>query len=335
MNRFDKVLEIEKSYRKKADKTFADYKKEESEARARLSPEAFRVEFICDRWAQIAGKFRAETDFAVREISGIFSELREELKNWMNKPVQPEILETLRCVRDFGLRLSLQELKVIEPGISESYLGKKILVSIAKDSGFHAECVNIDELLSTLDTAQSIVESRIRAYAGRGGSEGFPGRDLIDHKVNDGIDWGEFSMPELALASVGPKSDSLDYVKNLFEKARAPIHYTLTEKEAKDIAEKLEPLIDRWGDIDGKGLDKVREEIPDFLSRLESMPDSYEHKETLKKYLLLNHMGGKNQTGTDGKDEPESLLDVSHAVELAKGYTDRRGTVNMDILNQY
>lgn len=334
MNRFEKVLEIEKAYRKKADATFKSYQKEESAARKRLTPQSFELEFIQDRWVQIAGKFRAETESTVREISGIFEELRGELKDWMMKPVQPGILETLRCIRDFGLRLSLQELKVIGSEISESYLTKKIFASIAKDSGFHAECVDISELLSTLDTAQSIVESRIRAYAGKGGNEGFPGRDLIDHKVIDGIDWGEYSLIEMSVASV-ERSDTLDCVKNLFEKARAPIHYTLTEEESKNIAEKLDPLIDRWNDIDKKGLDKVREEIPDILSRLESMPDSYEHKETFKKYLLLNHMGEKNQPETDGKDEPESLLDVSSAVELAKKYTDQHGTVNMDILNQY
>lgn len=334
MDKFEKILEIEKTYRKKADKTFADYKKEESAARARLSPKAFELEFIQDRWVQVVVKFRAETESAVREISGIFEELRDELQQWMVRPVQPGILETLRCVRDFGLRLSLQELRVIEQGISDSYLGKKMFVSIAKDSGFHAECVNIDELLSTLDTAKSIVESRIRAYAGRGGNEGFPGKSLIDHKVIDGIDWGEYSLIEMSMASV-ERSDTLDCVKNLFEKARAPIHYTLTEEESKNIAEKLDPLIDRWNDIDKKGLDKVREEIPDLLSRLESMPDSYEHKETFEKCLLLNHMGEKNQPETDGKDEPESLLDVSPSVELAKGYADQHGAVNMDILNQY
>lgn len=160
------------------------------------------------------------------------------------------------------------------------------------------------------------------------------GKCLIDHKIIDGIDWGEYSLIEMSMASV-ERSDTLDSVKKMFEKARAPIHYTLTEKEAQNIAEKLDPLIDRWNDIDKKGLDKVREEIPDLLSRLESMPDSYEHKETFKKYLLLNHMGGKNQPETDGKDEPESLLDVSPSVELAKGYADQHGTVNMDILNQY
>lgn len=334
MDKFEKILEVERSYRKKADKTFADYKKEESAARARLSPEAFKLEFVCDRWAQIAGKFRAETDSTVREISGIFEELRDDLKSWMMKTVQPGILETLRCVRDFGLRLSLQELKAIEPEISSAYLGKKILVQIAKDSGFHAECTNIDELIGELNAAQSVIEMRIRAYAGKGGNEGFMGKCLIDHKIIDGIDWGEYSLIEMSMASV-ERSDTLDSVKKMFEKARAPIHYTLTEKEAQNIAEKLDPLIDRWNDIDKKGLDKVREEIPDLLSRLESMPDSYEHKETFKKYLLLNHMGGKNQPETDGKDEPESLLDVSPSVELAKGYADQHGTVNMDILNQY
>lgn len=331
MHKFEKILEIEKTYRRKADGIFANYKKEESLARVRLSPEAFKAEFICGRWAQIAGNFRFETDLAVEKISQIFKQLRDELHEWMVQPVAPGILETLRCVRDFGLRLSFQELKAIESGISDSYLGKKVLVSIAKDSGFFAECINIDELLSTLETAESIVESRIRSYAGHGGEEGFPGKDLLDHKTLGGVDLGEYSLPEIAMASVEPESDNLDFVKKLWERAKAPMTYVLTSDEAKSIEEKLNPLIDRWGDIDGKGLNKVKEEMPDILSRLESMPDDYEHKESFEKYLLLNHVGQK----TDEKKEAESILDESPSMELAKGYADKLGPANMDILNQF
>lgn len=334
MDRFEKILDIEKRYRRKADGIFERYKKEESEMRKRLSPEAFRNEWFLGRWVQYAGNFRAETEAAVGKVNDIFQELRDELQKWMVKPVEPGVLETLHCVRDFGLRLSLQELKIIESGIN-GYLGKKIFASIVKDSGFNTRCINIDELLSTLDTAQSIVESRIRSYAGKGGNEGFPGRDLIEHKIINGVDMGEYSLPELAMASVEPRSNDLDYVKKIFEKAKAPITYVLSEKEAGDIAKKLDPLIDRWGDINTKGADKVREEIPDIVSRLDSMPDDYEHKETFKKYFLLNYAGAKNHPETERVKESESIIDESSSLGQAKEYADRRGAVNMDILDQF
>lgn len=332
MDRFEKILEIEKQFRKKADGIFANYKKEETEARKRLSPESFQSEFVLGRWVSYAGSFRSETDITVRRVNEIFQELRDELKAWMIKPVEPGVLEVLRCIREFGIRLSLQELKVIEPEINNSYLGKKTFLSIAKDNGFSTKCINIDELLSTLDTAQSVVESRIRSYAG---GEGFPGKDLIDHKIIDGVDWGEYSLPELAMASVEPKSNDLDYVKNLWIKMRAPMTYILTEEEAKSIAKKLDPLVDRWGDVDTKGAEKVREEMPDIISRLDSMPDDYEHKETFRKYFLLNHAGSKNQSESENKKEPESSLVASPSIKQAKEYAERHGTVNMDILNQF
>ncbi len=332
MDRFEKILEIEKQFRKKADGIFANYKKEETEARKRLSPESFQSEFVLGRWVSYAGSFRSETDITVRRVNEIFQELRDELKAWMIKPVEPGVLEVLRCIREFGIRLSLQELKVIEPEINNSYLGKKVFLSIAKDNGFSTKCINIDELLSTLDTAQSVVESRIRSYAG---GEGFPGKDLIDHKIIDGVDWGEYSLPELAMASVEPKSNDLDYVKNLWIKMRAPMTYILTEEEAKSIAKKLDPLVDRWGDVDTKGAEKVREEMPDIISRLDSMPDDYEHKETFRKYFLLNHAGSKNQSESENKKEPESSLVASPSIKQAKEYAERHGTVNMDILNQF
>lgn len=332
MDKFERILDIEMKYRRKADKAFLSYKKEEAQMRARLSPEAFKNEFLYGRWITLAGNFRSETDSTVRKVTEIFNELRDELQQWMVKPVQPGVLETLRCIRDFGLRLSLKELGVIEKGVADSYLGKKIFASIAKDSGFHAECVNIDELLITLDTAESVVESRIRSYAG---GEGFPGKDMIDHKIIGGVDWGEYSLPELAMASVEPKSNDLDYVKKLWEKAKAPIAYTLTEEEAKNIAKKLDPLIDRWGDIDKKGAEKVREEMPDIISRLDSMPDSYANKEAFRKFYLLNHTGSENQGESNNKKEPESSLKASPSMEQAKEYASKYGNVNMDIMNQY
>lgn len=335
MDRFEKILEIEKQFRKKADGIFANYKKEETEARKRLSPESFQSEFVLGRWVSYAGSFRSETDITVRRVNEIFQELRDELKAWMIKPVEPGVLEVLRCIREFGIRLSLQELKVIEPEINNSYLGKKTFLSIAKDNGFSTKCINIDELLSTLDTAQSIIESRIYSYAGKGGNEGFPGRDLIEHKIINGVDMGEYSLPELAMASVEPKSNDLDYVKNLWIKMRAPMTYILTEEEAKSIAKKLDPLVDRWGDVDTKGAEKVREEMPDIISRLDSMPDDYEHKETFRKYFLLNHAGSKNQSESENKKEPESSLVASPSIKQAKEYAERHGTVNMDILNQF
>lgn len=332
MDKFEKILEIERAYRRNAKRIFTEYKKEESAARARLSPEAFKREFVLERWAKIAGNFRAETDSAVRKTTEIFNELRDELEDWMVKPVQPGILETLRCIREFGLRLSLQELRVIEQGVSESYLGKRLFASIANCSGFCVKDVSAEELLSALSAAQSIVEHRIRTYAG---GEGFPGKDLIDHKIIDGVDWGEYSLSELAMSSIEPKSDNLDFVKKLWEKAKAPIAYTLTEEEAKNIAKKLDPLIDRWGDIDKKGAEKVREEMPDIISRLDSMPDSYANKEAFRKFYLLNHTGSENQAETNNKKEPESSLEASPSMEQAKEYADRRGTANMDILSQF
>lgn len=189
-------------------------------------------------------------------------------------------------------------------------------------------------MIGELNAAQSVIEMRIRAYAGKGGNEGFMGKCLIDHKIIDGIDWGEYSLIEMSMASV-ERSDTLDSVKKMFEKARAPIHYTLTEKEAKSISEKLDPLVDRWGDIDTKGAEKVREEMPDIISRLDSMPDDYEHKETFKKYFLLNHAGSKNQAESENKKEPESSLVASPSIQMAKEYSERHGAVDMDILNQY
>ena len=61
----------------------------------------------------------------------------------------------------------------------------------------------------------------------------------------------------------------------------------------------------------------------------------YEHKEAFKKYFLLNYAGAKSQPEINSAKESESIIEESSSLEQAKEYADRRGTVNMDILNQF
>lgn len=327
MDSFTKIAGVIEEHRTTVDKIFLDYQKAEQRARARFSPENFRTEFLIGEYPKYAGKARSCVDFDVEKVKDIFGQVRNDLSEWMLKPVKPDVLQTLDYVRRFGIRLSRTELQVIEKEI-DSYFGRRIFSEIAKESGFIAECVDADSLLNSLDCAESCVEETIRAYAGRGGNEGFPGKDLIEHKIQGGIDYGAYTLPEMAIAA-SPTYSSLDIAKNLFEKMKAPFLYTLSPEEVKSLENKIEGLVDHYGDIDKKGADKLRGEMPDILSRLESMPEKTDNADALKKYYVLGNVDAKKQ-------QPEETSTIIASAEVAQKYAESKlGAAGMNILDQY
>ena len=259
----------------------------------------------------------------------IFDDLKAEFNDWILKPIEPGILQTLDCVKRFGLRLSEKELKVIEKGVADSYLGRKIFSAIARDNGFSVNYIDADVLMDNLDAAKNVTISSIKAYAGNS-KESFPGRDLIEHNIIDGVDYGEFTVPQMAIASQFPaNAGSFQVTKSLWERAKAPLLYKLSEEEVQFIGSKIEGLVDRWGDVNPTKADKLREEIPDLLSRLDSMPKDYGNVEILKKYYIL---GGSVSPKEEKSEQEDSHL---KSLDIVKRYAEKNGSVNEDILIQY
>lgn len=330
MDKFERILEIINNYKKEADKIFSEYKKAEASARAKYSEAGFKTEFILNQWPKYAGKVRGNANLAIGKIEEIFDDLEAEFSDWILKPIESGTLQTLDCVKRFGLRLSEKELKVIEKGIADSsYLGRKIFSAIAKDNGFSVNYIGVDVLIDNLDVAKNVTISSIKAYAGNS-EESFPGRDLIEHNIVDGVDYGEFTVPQMAIASQFPaNAGSFQATKSLWERAKAPLLYRLSEEEVQFIGSKIEGLVDRWGDVNPTKADKLREEIPDLLSRLDSMPKDYGNVETLKKYYIL---GGSASPKEEKSEQEDSHL---KSLDIVKQYAAKNGLVNEDILVQY
>lgn len=330
MDKFEKVLEIIEDYRGTADRLFADYKKAEATARKKYSEAGFHQEFILNEYPLYAGKLRSEADDSVRKANDIFDDLQEQLEEWIVKPVQPDILATLNYIRNFGLRLTLKELQILEKNIVGSYFGVRLFAAIATESGFAAQYVDADTLIDALDSARSITESTIRAYAGRGGEAGFPGRDLLPHKIRNGCDFGEYAIYELSIASHPTKNGSIETASKLWQQAKAPLHYELTTEETKRLEQEINGLVNHLGQVDEVGAGKLREKMPDILSRIHSLPKDKEYKkaEALEKFYVLGR--SENKKG-DTEPKTESILKTLPA----KNYAINHGQANADILNQY
>lgn len=123
MTRFERVRDTIKKFYADQDKLFSEYQKSEKAAREKYSSEGFKTEFMISVYPKYAGEARSNADIAVHEIESIYEELKADFLSWIMKPLQPEILQTLNLINDFGLKLSLSELRVIEKNISGNYWG--------------------------------------------------------------------------------------------------------------------------------------------------------------------------------------------------------------------
>lgn len=340
MNKFDKIIEIVKDYQKEANKIFSEYQKAEKKARERYQPEAFKTEFIAGQWPGYAGKARAMADIAIKEVDALFDSLRTELDQWATAKVEPGILETLRYVRDFGLRLSRYELQAVEPGIRDSYMGQKIFSAIARSSGFETSAVQMDELINSLTSARSATAYNIRCFAGSP-ADGFPGRDLIDHRFVDGNDWGEYSPIDMTNASLFPtKNGGIRTAQALWERSRAPMHYELTSQEADRLMGEIEKAADLSGHVSKDAADRLITAIPDILDRMDSLPDTdREDVKSLRRYYVLGSVGEGHTSDTTSnpltKEQESILQQPSPALEVAKGYVMSHGPADKDILANF
>ena len=337
MDKFTKIIEIVKDYQKEVDKIFSDYRKAEKKAREKYQPEAFKIEFIAGQWPNYAGRARAMADGAVREVDALFDSLRTELDQWATAKVEPGILETLRYVRDFGLRLSRYELQAIEPGIRDSYMGQKIFSAIARSSGFETGVVQMDELINSLTSARSATAYNIRCFAGSP-ADGFPGRDLIDHRFVDGNDWGEYSTIDMTNASLFPhKNGNIRTAQALWERSRAPMRYELTSQEADKLMSEIEKAADLHGHVSKEAADRLIAVIPDILDRMDSLPDAdREDVRSLKKYYAIGAVGTSDTSSLPlAKEQGSILQQPSPALEAAKSYALNHGPADKDILANF
>lgn len=315
MNKFRKIKKVIQGYQKKSDKLFESYKAAETSAREKYSAEGFRTEFIQKDWVKFAAEAQSNADIAVIELNNMFGEIRDDLSSWMMKPLDPSVVQVLNCVSQFGLSLSLDELRVIESSVRESYMGMRVFEGLALKNGYGVTAPKMKQYIDSLESARGNAEIAVRAYAGHA-EDGFPGTDLLSDWIYNGISYGEYEdyhkvAAELFLNDGG----ELDRLEQLFESTSAPMKYVLNAQETEKVKKSLESIIDKNGEVDEKAASQLKKNDPDLFDKLRSMPDgAFEKMDLISQHYRLDDEGDNKQA--------ESAL--STAVQQAAEYESRQ-----------
>lgn len=316
MTKIQRVKEIVRKQNAEMDRLASEYKKQERRAREKFSEQGFKTEFMVKTWPKYAGEARSNVDIAIAEINSIFGEISEDFQCFIMRPIKPDILQTLNLIQQFDLELSLTELKTIEKSVSDSYFGFRILSGLAKKAGFSVTTLDMDTLTKEIESTRKNTENAVKMYAGK--APDFEGRDLLGEWTYQGVNYGEYNAYHIMYAADFLNNNcQLDQLENMFKTLNAPMKYELDREEKERVMDKVDSIIDPYGGaVDKEKADKLVEEIPDILSRLESISDDLPNKKTAIEYFTLQGVGAEQ------KARENALKNDSKINQAAKNATE-------------
>ena len=218
---------------------------------------------------------------AKEEVRSICEDIRNDLKSWMMKPIKPETMQILSCINDFGIRLSREELSILEDDVKSNLFAGKIFSGIAKNNGYAVKLPDFTEYLRILMVVESDAEIAIDAYCGA--APDFVGKDLLDKQRRNGAAFGEWQIwHRMYAAGFENTHSSLDDAGRMWEKSKVSVEYTLTEAERDRIKKMMDEVekLDEAGKAD-KMLSILGNE-KDLPDKLRLMGDDY--RELASKY---------------------------------------------------
>lgn len=189
--------------------------------------------------------------------------------------------------------------------------GVKIFSGLTKKAGYNITVPDMETYLKELESVRNNSVFAVRAYAGPS-KNNFPGRDLIDNWKYGETDFGEYQPQHMVMSEQFLKTGGqLDRIEALWLKTKAPIQYMPSPDESKKIQSKIDEIIDPYGGaVDKEKADKLAEEIPDILSRLESISDDFPNKKTAVQYFSLSGVEAEQK-------EKEEILKNESRIDLA------------------
>ena len=181
----------------------------------------------------------------------------------------------LHCIHDFGVKLTINELKLIEIEVSGNLLASKIFSGLASEYGYQVAVPSADTLLRELRELKSFAFLAIDGYAGKPGKDGkFPGNDLLEPRKVNGISQGEFAVWEKLLAAdFVTKNTSMQRAAELLEDSKVSLSYSLTEQETSRIKTLIDN-IEKNSISDSEKKEKMSALIqsePDFAAKIDLM----------------------------------------------------------------
>lgn len=278
MTKFEEIKKIVLDFQKRADRYFSEYCEKARGMEEKYRPEVFKREIMTQVWPYYSGNISAERDHAKTAISDICEDIRNDLKRWALKPVDPGTLQILQCMHDFGIKLSRSELSIIESSVENNLFAQKIFCEVAKNSGYLAKFPDFSTYLAALQEAESDAKLAVSAYVGKSENGQFPGADLLGKNEINGIVYGDFQFyQKMFAAEYAENHRSLSEAEELWSKARVKTSYTLTEKERT----RLEKIVDetKKGDEQERKsrMKQILEAEPDIADKFSLMGVDYQN----------------------------------------------------------
>lgn len=283
MNRtkFEEILKVVKDYQRTADRQFLEYQKKVSRMKSELNDETFNRKMKLEVYPYYFGTLTSDRNMAKEEVHSICEDIKGDLKSWMMKPIKPETMQILSCINDFGIRLSREELSILEDDVKSNLFAGKIFSGIAKNNGYAVKLPDFTEYLRILMVVESDAGIAIDAYCGA--APDFPGKDLLDKQRRNGAAFGEWQIwSRMYAAGFENTHSSLDDAGKMWEQSKVSVEYTLTEAERDRIKKMMDEVekLDEAGKAD-KMLSILGNE-KDLPDKLRLMGDDY--RELASKY---------------------------------------------------
>lgn len=237
MTNVEKIGSIVRKFQEEADRRFDTYNEKVGRIRERYKDEAAKMEIMQNVWPEAQGTLSYKREAAKEQIEEVCEAIREDLRKWTLKPVSPNTLQLLHSIHDFKIKLSMEELKMIEGEVRGNLIASKIFAGLAAEYGYYVAVPSADNCLQELRELESFAKTAIDAYAGRPGKGGqFPGNDLLDKRTVNGVPMGEYQVWEKMIAAdFTEKNKSMERTAELLEASKVDLKYSLTKKETARI----------------------------------------------------------------------------------------------------
>lgn len=237
MTNVETIGSIVRKFQEEADRRFATYNEKVGRIRERYKDEAAKMEIMQNVWPEAQGTLSYKREAAKEQIEEVCEAIREDLRKWTLKPVSPNTLQLLHSIHDFKIKLSMEELKMIEGEVRGNLIASKIFAGLAAEYGYYVAIPSVDNCLQELRELESFAKTAIDAYAGRPGKGGqFPGNDLLDKHTVNGVPMGEYQVWEKMIAAdFTEKNKSMERTAELLEASKVDLKYSLTKKETARI----------------------------------------------------------------------------------------------------
>ena len=164
MTNVETIGSIVRKFQEEADRRFATYNEKVGRIRERYKDEAAKMEIMQNVWPEAQGTLSYKREAAKEQIEEVCEAIREDLRKWTLKPVSPNTLQLLHSIHDFKIKLSMEELKMIEGEVRGNLIASKIFAGLAAEYGYYVAIPSVDNCLQELRELESFAKTAIDAW---------------------------------------------------------------------------------------------------------------------------------------------------------------------------